>query len=118
MINVGSQSSHLVPAGFISLTRLRVEKRQSLEIKCVLSVGLSVIWHRNIWVAILLWLKDVDSYSTRGSSTEFVPCKFKSNTGKDSFLYPAALMPLTLESMGSVVKFKATLKGWLSCRWS
>lgn len=84
--------THLVPDCLISLKRLRLEKRESLLLKCVMSVGLSVIWHLHISVAILLWANDVDSYSTRGNSTEFVSCRFKSNMGKDSFLYPAAMM--------------------------
>ena len=59
-------------------------------------------------------VRDVHSYSTRGSSTDFVPPRVKSNLGKESFLYIATslynMLPGNLKMVRSLGGFKQALK--------
>ena len=56
-------------------------------------------------------------YSTRGSSTDFIPIRFKTLMGKNSFKYSAAtqwnMLPTYLKLSESLCTFKKSLKKWL-----
>ena len=73
-----------------------------------------------IFGQLLNRVRDVHSYSTRGSSTDFVPPRVKSNLGKESFLYVATSLwnrlLVNLKMIRSLGGFKQALKKWLSCQ--
>lgn len=108
--------THLLPAHFSSLKWLRVEER-------VKQIKLCLV-HKIMQNAVPKYLQnyftkvsDVHSYSTRGSSYNIVPSKFKSCMIKNSFLYSAALLwnglPDSLKLVDTLSKFKSNLKNWL-----
>ena len=65
-------------------------------------------------------VNEVHRYSTRGSSTDFVPPRAKTNLGKQSFLYVGTTLwnrlPGTLRTVRSIGSFKQGLKVWLMCQ--
>ena len=63
-------------------------------------------------------VRDNHQYNTRGSSTDFIPYKFKSSKGKSTFLYSAGVMwnglPKNLKTIVSKANFKIAHKRWLN----
>ncbi len=109
--------SHLDTSHFEAIGWLKVEDRVSQIHLCMV--------HRTVYGVVPKYLinyfnrvRDVHSYSTRGSLADFVLPRVKSNLGKESFMYVATSLwnrlPVNLKKIRSLRGFKA-LKKWL--RW-
>ena len=59
-------------------------------------------------------VSEVHTHATRGSTTDFVPPRVRTNLGKDSFFYTGAALwnrlPGALKVVGSLGNFKKALK--------
>ena len=113
--------THLLPTHFDSLGWLRVKQRVSFLKMCMV--------HRIIEDKAPKYLcnyfskvSDVHRYSTRGSATNFVPCKVKTSIGKASFLYSAAItwngLPTVTKLTRTTASFKSSLKSFLNTTWT
>lgn len=108
--------THLLPSHFLSLRWLRVEERVS-QIKLCMVLRIFKREAPRYLTDYFCKVSDVHGYSTRGSSTNIVPIKFKSLMGKCTFLYSAAILwnrlPENIKLLTSRVTFKTSLKKWL-----
>lgn len=108
--------TNLDPAHFVGLGWLRVEDRVSLiEINMVHKI---VNGHVPKYLSnFFSQVRDVQTYSTRGSATDFVPPKVQTKVGKDSFAYVASCkwnsLPGNLKTITSSDGFKRALKIWM-----
>lgn len=107
--------THLDPHHFKHLGWLRVEDRVSqIELSMVHKIvnGHVPKYLNNFFNRV----RNVHSYSTRGSSTDFVPPRVNTKIGKDSFLYVASslwnMLPGNIKMINSLYGFKWALKKW------
>ena len=113
--------THLLPTHFNSLGWLRVKQRVSFLKMCMVH---RIIKNKAPKYLCKYFLKvcDVHKYSTRGSATDFVPCKVRSSMGKASFLYSAAMtwnsLPTVTKLIRSNSRFKSSLKSYLNTTWN
>lgn len=112
VLNLPMRTHHDI-SHFETIGWLKVEDRVSQIHLCMV--------HRIVHGAVPKYLnnyfnrvRDVHSYSTRGSSTDFVPPKVKSNLGKESFLFVTTSLwnrlPGNLKTTRSLGGFKLALK--------
>lgn len=96
--------THLHPDHFSSLRWLKVEERVS-QLKLCLVYKIKNNLAPKYLVNYFSKVSDTHNYSTRGSSTDYRLCRFKSCMGKFSFLYSAAVLwnglPLNLKTVSS-----------------
>lgn len=109
--------THLLPNHFSSLGWLRVEERVSQLKLCLVYKIRNNLAHKYL-CDYFSKISDTHNYCTRGSSTDYRPCRFKSCVGKYSFLYSAAVLwndlPLNLKLLSSsYYHFKSSIKKWL-----
>ena len=108
--------AHLESSHFARLGWLKVDDRVSMIKLCLVKrivQGEVPKYLCNYFNSI----RDHHQYSTRGSSTDFIPYKFKSMMGKESFLYSAAKqwnsLPKQIKTLPSLATFKKQVKKWL-----
>lgn len=107
--------THLEPYHFVKVGWLKVEDRIAFVQLCMA--------HRIVHGEVPKYFKnyfnrvnDVHNYSTRGSSTDFVPPRVRTNMGKESFSYAGSVLwnrlPATIKAIASLDSFKRNLKRW------
>ena len=111
--------THLDRAHFDKLKWLTVEKR-TLYMKLMLTfkIVLNLVpkYLKNYFTRV----SKSHQHSTRGSATDFIPNRFKTLIGKNSFKYSTTtewnLLPTNLKQSSSIVTYKVALKRWLQNR--
>lgn len=111
--------THLETCHFERVGWLRVEDRvHQLQLGMIHKIVYGDVpkYFRNYFNKV----NEVHRYSTRGSATDFIPPRVKTNLGKQSFLYVGATLwnglPSTLKTVRSIGSFKKGLKVWLRCQ--
>ena len=113
--------THLLPTHFNSLGWLRVKQRVSFLKMCMVH---RIIQNKapRYFNKYFLKVCDVHKYSTRGSATDFIPCKVNTSIGKASFLFSAAMtwnsLPNVTKLIQSTPSFKSSLKSFLNTTWT
>ena len=106
--------THLTPAHFSKVGRLRVEDR-------VKQLALGLVYKIHYTSLIPQYMsnyfqnvKDLHNHNTRGSSTNHVKPRFRSNKGLNSFSFYATTMwnalPQNVKESASLTTFKTALK--------